>query len=271
MTTRELSRIVEGVEAVSARSFHSLAPGDVALRMGVVLEEIGGATVTGVRRSSHRSLNRVVNLGVSRPATRTTVDRILEFYRSHGIRRFGVALSPCARPRTLESWLTERGFRRTPGGAKLWRGADPVQEAEGGGLTIERVGPEQAADWFDVFSDVFRHFRSRGDWFQAAVGREGWHHYAAVADGRMVGAAILFEADGVGQLAGGATPVPWRRRGIQRMLIAARIRDGLARGIETFTSETVAPLPRNPLISFRNLQRAGFQLAYVRPTYVFEA
>lgn len=54
-------------------------------------------------------------------------------------------------------------------------------------------------------------------------------------------------------------------------MINQRVLDGLELGCSWFTSETVAPKPHNPLISHRNLCRAGFEMAYVRGKYVWEA
>ncbi len=41
-------------------------------------------------------------------------------------------------------------------------------------------------------------------------------------------------------------------------------------GCELFTSETAPPLARMPLVSFRNLQRQGFELAYLRYAWNLE-
>ena len=57
---------------------------------------------------------------------------------------------------------------------------------------------------------------------------------------------------------------PWRRRGAQAAIIRRRVADDRRLGCELFTSETAPPLPRMPLVSFRNLQRQRFDLAYLR-------
>ena len=50
----------------------------------------------------------------------------------------------------------------------------------------------------------------------------------------------------------------------QAAIIRRRLIDGRRLGCELFTSETAPPLPRMPLVSFRNLRRQGFELAYLR-------
>lgn len=73
-----------------------------------------------------------------------------------------------------------------------------------------------------------------------------------------------------GHLVDGVTLKPHRRVGVQRAIIRKRIADGLSAGCEVFTSETAPPLPRQPLASFRNLRREGFELAYLRYSWDIE-
>ena len=68
----------------------------------------------------------------------------------------------------------------------------------------------------------------------------------------------------VGHLVDAVTRKPWRRCGGQAAMIRRRVADGRRLGCELFTSETAPPLPRMPMVSFRNLQHQGFELAYLR-------
>ena len=73
-----------------------------------------------------------------------------------------------------------------------------------------------------------------------------------------------------GHLYEAATTKRWRRRGVQRALIRKRLTDGRRLGCRLFTSETAPPLPRMPLVSFRNLRRQGFELAYLQQPWALE-
>ena len=124
----------------------------------------------------------------------------------------------------------------------------------------------------DVVSEVWRVFGFRRAWYEARVASSGWRHYLAWIDDQPVAAAALFvgtvgsgsSAVKVGHLVDGVTLKAWRRRGAQAAIIRRRLADGRRAGCELFTSETAPPLPRMPLVSFRNLQRQGFELAYLR-------
>ena len=81
----------------------------------------------------------------------------------------------------------------------------------------------------------------------------------------------MYLQDGAAHLTDAATLSGFRRRGIQKAMVHQRVVDGLKLGGSWFTSETAAPKPGNPLISHRNLRRAGFEMAYIRAKYIWEA
>ena len=118
---------------------------------------------------------------------------------------------------------------------------------------------------------LWRTFGTRRRWYEARVRTPGWYHYLAWIDDEPVGAGALFVGDvgstRVGHLVDGVTLGPWRRRGAQSAIIRARVSEGRRLGCELFTSETAPPLPRMPLVSFRNLRRQGFEMAYLRDAW----
>jgi GNAT superfamily N-acetyltransferase len=269
LTPRQRSQAIEGIEAATARSLYGAAPAHVARDSGIAHERVGGADCFVVSASRHGYLNRALGLGSRRAATDAAIDRIVAWYRERGAPRLTLEVSPFARPADLGVRLVARGFRATSGTGKLWRGVDGLRSTRGE-FPVRRLRQADAANWFAAFAEVFRHFRSRGDWFRQCLGRPGWRHFGAFDGDRIVGIGGLFVADGVGHLVEGATLKAYRRQGLQRRIIEARVRAGLRAGATLFTSETAAPAPRTPLISYRNLCRIGFELAYVRAGYQLE-
>jgi hypothetical protein len=71
----------------------------------------------------------------------------------------------------------------------------------------------------------------------------------------------------VGHLVDGITSRRSRKQGAQSAIIRRRISDGVKLGCELFSVETTPPLPGMPLVSFRNLRRQGFELAYLREAW----
>jgi hypothetical protein len=50
--------------------------------------------------------------------------------------------------------------------------------------------------------------------------------------------------------------------------MARRLVDGAEEGCRWFVTETGEDLPERPNSSFRNMVRAGFQIAYKRPNFM---
>ena len=87
--------------------------------------------------------------------------------------------------------------------------------------------------------------------------------YVALVDGTLAGGGSMRVTDGVAQLTGAATAPDHRRRGVQRALLAARLRDGARAGAD-IAVVTTAP----GSLSQRNVQRRGFHLLYTRAIFV---
>jgi ribosomal protein S18 acetylase RimI-like enzyme len=62
----------------------------------------------------------------------------------------------------------------------------------------------------------------------------------------------------------------YRGRGAQSALTARRIEDCARLGGETMVVETAAATPEKGAPSLRNMQRMGFEVAYLRPNYLLE-
>ena len=87
--------------------------------------------------------------------------------------------------------------------------------------------------------------------------------YVARHDGVIAGGASIRMCAGIAQLAGAATALAHRRRGVQTALLAARLVDAARAGCD-IAVVTTAPGSK----SQQNVQRRGFQLLYTRAVLV---
>jgi GNAT superfamily N-acetyltransferase len=62
-----------------------------------------------------------------------------------------------------------------------------------------------------------------------------------------------------------------RRHGVQNALFAARIARARELGLTTLVTSTAERLAGRTNFSYRNIERAGFQLVYVRPNWISPA
>ena len=74
--TRELSEIIEDIEAHSGAAFHRSTPVEYAAKLGIEATNIGSAALLSTRKSNNLYFNRIVGLGL---ATRATIEQLSEF------------------------------------------------------------------------------------------------------------------------------------------------------------------------------------------------
>jgi len=103
--------------------------------------------------------------------------------------------------------------------------------------------------------------------FADLPGRERWRCYVARVDGTAQACAAMLVDGAVAELGIAATLEPARGRGCQPALLHRRILDAAAAGCDTLLIETGERVPGRPSASYRNILRAGFKEAYLRPNW----
>jgi hypothetical protein len=105
----------------------------------------------------------------------------------------------------------------------------------------------------------------------ATVGRAGWRHFMALDAGRPVAGAALFQFGDVAWCGFAATLAEDRGRGAHCALLARRVRAAAEDGCSIVVCETAEETAERPNASYRNMRRVGFEVAYYRPNYVWNA
>lgn len=259
-----LARLVEDAEAAAFADLMRSAPREI----GFTAEETDDGTVLLAPAFDVLLFNRVIGLGLRRPATRAGTEALIDRFRGRGVRNFGVQLSPAAGPSALGAWMEERGLTPRDNWTKVYRVADAPSAAVQTGLRVERVDSDQADRFAAVACAGFGLPTVLAPLLCGAVGRSGWLHYLAWDGDVPVGTGALFTHGDVGWLGVAATVPAHRRRGAQGALMARRIVDGTALGCRWFVTETGQDRPDRPNPSFRNMVRAGFTVAYQRPNFM---
>jgi hypothetical protein len=216
------------------------------------IAEIGGATCFAIRRLPMRLFNRAVGLDSSAP-----LDEIAAFYGGAPWWVYDV--------NGVGSELEEHGFTDDYGFMKFSRGVGPRRARSD--LRVVRVEPDRADDFARVVVGGFE----MPDWSTPlagnVVGRPGWACYVAYDGDVPAGAGALFVHGRTGWLGFGATLPQHRGRGAQSAILAARIEDARRQNCSSVATETGALQEGRPSSSYRNILRAGFREAGVRPNY----
>ncbi len=236
----------------------------VADAFGADAVRVGGAVCAVATMVEEVTINRVIGLGISEPVSDEALDRIAGVY---GSIRHAIALAPAARPGGVAAMLRERGYEPAHAWIKFARTAgDPPAPTTD--LRIERIGPERADEFTAVLAGGFEIPQSVTAMLSHLPGRPGWSWYLAHDGETPVACGALFVHGRHGWLGQAATLPAHRRRGAQSALIAARIGAAAAAGAEVVVTETGEIVDDRPTISYRNILRAGFRAAYLRPNYV---
>jgi GNAT superfamily N-acetyltransferase len=233
----------ERVALKAAKAFSSVA-------------EAGGAIVLRVPEAPDSPmLNRVVGLGVTRPATEVDVDEALAAIGT-GV-TFYVAVAPSAQPAELPEWLHARGLEAGWGWMAFRRDVDDPPSAETSLRVVEVDTVDQAA----AFASVVRVSYGLPEAIEPRLTRApaaGWLCWLALDGDEPAGAAGLYTAERVAYLGLAGTRSEHRGKGAQNALLATRIRRAAELGCDLLITETGERGGDRPSRSYRNILRAGF-------------
>ena len=265
----EIAYWLEMSEAIAIRDTYEAAiegmPGNP---LGFAVRDVGGGVAMVLGAQENPFFNRVVGLGVKRPATPADVDAAIAFFDEHDRTFVAITVSPFAQPPELADWLTERGFPVSRSWPKLWRSLADLPDAPPTTLRIESIGRDRAEDFATVVNTAFEF----GDEMQAAlpvvVGRPGWTHYLGFDGDEPVAAGAMYVTGDIAWLGFGATLEAARGRGGQSAIFHRRLSDAKAAGCRLAFTETGPDSEEEPNHSFRNMIRLGFRVAYHRPNFV---
>jgi GNAT superfamily N-acetyltransferase len=252
---RRLVRWLDGrcqPDSLARKQFHGSPFGDCYI------------TIDPDRQTPYASanMNRAYLCGTEPGMDFDSMARLIELFSAEGVKRFFVWLSPGPDMDTMRRWLEGSGFcriRRT-GYPTLCRTVrTPVQFNTD--LDIREVSVDDVVAARDHLGETL--------WpeYARSAGKDGFFHYMAFDGNRPVAIAALCIFEEIGYLMAAATAESHRRRGAQQALIAKRVERAEALGCEVMVSETLYMLEH----SYRNLQRAGFQEAYEKEVYEWNA
>jgi GNAT superfamily N-acetyltransferase len=249
-----LARRIEAAEAAIARGT-SGQPGSAVL-------EAGGGCAIFVGAES--PLTHGVGMGLSGPVRAAELNEVECFFRTRGA-KVTLDVSPLADAGFIEA-LAERGYRVSEFNNVLARRLSGLEVA------LTPRARRALADESDLWSyTVGRGFFEHGELTTAEmdVGRaiagmpDALCYLAATEAGQVAAGGALAIREGVATLFADGTIPAYRREGMQRELIAARLNEALARGCDLATAST---LPGSG--SQRNYERMGFQVVYTKVTMI---
>ncbi len=203
--------------------------------------------------------NRIHLCGAEPGLTPEGIEQLIDRYRAAGVNRFFAWLSPGPHMDVIRSWLEHAGFEPR----MQWThyptclAATCVPPRFRTELEVREVTAREVAAARKILGDTM------WDEYERSAGKVGFHHFMAFDRAQPVAVAALAVFEGLGYLTFAATAESHRQRGAQSALIARRIDRARALGCTVLAVDTLTMLQH----STRNLERAGFRVAYQKEVY----
>jgi GNAT superfamily N-acetyltransferase len=247
------------------REIWESVPAEVAAERGVEVRTFGPIQATVARELGQVGMLNLV-LGAAEAPARSDLEAAVAWAEERSTPY--VSVTP-GLPGTeaAERWLREQGFEPTYAWMKFVRDPHPPRfPAPEGVEVVEVTSPDQEP--FGTIAALGFGMPAWGaELFAHLPGRDDWRCYVARVDGEACGCGAMVIEDGVAELGIGATLEDARGRGCQTALLRRRICDAAEAGCRTLLVETGERVPDRPSASYRNILKAGFEEAYLRPNW----
>ena len=264
--------LVAELERAELRAWSAVyrrAPASAVAACGIGTRDFGPATAMWMSKVDILACNRVLGLGLTGPPDKKTMTEIVTTYEEAMVPSFFVQLAPLVTVGPTITAAEDVGFARYNNWVRLVRDVAPPGPAPTG-LRVEEIGPEYARDFGDVVCAGFGWDRELGLVVETMVGAPGWKCYIAFEGERPVGTAAMLVDGRIGWFGFAASLPEGRGKGGQSALIARRIMDAKVAGCEVVTLETAEQSPGEDAPGYRNVLRAGFEVGYLRPSYIYK-
>lgn len=260
----KLMRLELENQIAGGRAFVAGNP-EIETRYGGSLDVVAGLSVPTCAAWDYPLFNRVIGADVLGPLDERGIEAVMRHFAAKR-RTACVEVYPGITSLGLLAALERAGFTDSGHGFESHiLESEHAPDAPFAGVTVRRVTAaefrrlgELVRDGFDMGADP-----KLGPFFLdltvaslEALGRNGAGFIASI-EGEDAGTGVLVFTERVAGCYSGSVLERFRGRGIQKALIAARIREGVARGKGIFISQTDPDSP-----SGHNLHDVGFRTLY---------
>jgi GNAT superfamily N-acetyltransferase len=258
---------LDRVERRFWRDIWDSVPAEVAEERAIELREFGPVQVSVIGDLAEVGILNLI-LGATEPGAVADghLAAAAEWTAAKGIAPYVPVTPAGSDAAAAEAWLGANGFDRAYAWMKFVRDVHPPRFAAPEVEVVE-LGPEEEAPFGTIAAIGFGLPAWAASLFAHLPGREGWHCYVAKIDGEAQACAAMSVHDGIAEFGIAATLETARGRGCQLALLHRRILDAAEAGCHTLFVETGERVPERPAASYRNILRAGFEEAYLRPNW----
>lgn len=262
---------LELAEVAAITDLYASADATTISECGLSMVALPSGIVTAASRFDVLALNRVVGLGLRDPVTDDTLAQCVAECARATSPRFFLPVAPLPGHEHLAGLLEGAGCRHYNNWVRLQRlliDLPPAQETD---LTVHEIGPGEKDTFGRIVAAAFGYPPALAPLPAQTIGRPHWHHYLAYDGATAIATAAMYLTKDSAWFGFAATDAEHRKRGAQRALVLRRLGDAAAAGCRSVSVETAEDNVHKDAPSFRNLKRLGFDVAYLRPNYLWTA
>lgn len=259
---------LDRVERRFWRDIWESVPPEAAAEHGVELRKFGGIQATSaVDLADARMMNLVLGAAEDAESGGEGLEAALAWTTERRVSPYVPVTPGLPGTGAAEERLRQNGFERGYAWMKFVRDPHPPRFPFPDGVeAVELTAPDQEPFGM-IAATGFGMPPWAADFFAYLPGREGWRCYVARVDGEAQACAAILIDGGIAEFGIAATLEGARGRGCQTALLHRRICDAAEAGCRTLFVETGERVPDRPSASYRNILRAGFEAAYLRPNW----
>ncbi|MDP9736145.1 GNAT family N-acetyltransferase [Curtobacterium sp. 260] len=262
-TATELLRIAEHAEADALADLVGRTPAQARAALGLTAEAFADGVLVSMPHDPTDQWSRVVGVTRWTGNADDLVALARERFTRSGVRQASLQIAPAFEPDGWRETCERLGLSAGPALVKMGAEVEEltVSAAPTGPMTVRSVRPEEALSWsatmFEAFGDpADPHLAAMG---AGSVDADGWVALGAWDGADLVGVGAVSVRGPGAELFGGATLPRARRRGVQGVLIRARIEAARRAGCRWVFAEAALGSVDRPGQSLRNLRRAGLR------------
>jgi len=241
-------------------------PAEVTRGHGIERRDFGPIQATVVRDLGQVGMLNLL-LGAPEDPSGEHLGAAVAWAEARGARPYVPLTSDLPGSAGAETWLRQNGFQPAYAWMKFVRDPHPPRFPAPDGIEVVELGAPDEEPFGTIAALGFGMPAWGADLFAHLPGREGWRCYVARIGGEAQACGAMLIEDGIAELGIGATLEEARGRGCQTALLHRRIRDAAVAGCHTLLVETGERVPDRPSASYRNILKAGFEEAYLRPNW----
>lgn len=257
--------VLDRVERRFWRDIWDSMPPEPASEHGVELREFGALQVTVTRDLPQVP---ILNLVLGAPeASEADLEHAVAWAEEHGVVPCVPVTPGLPGSAAAEAWLQGKGFAHGYAWMKFVRDPHPPRFPTPAEIEVVELTAAEEEPFGTIAATGFGMPSWAAGFFAHLPGRESWRCYVARVGGRAQACAAMLIEDGVAEFGVAATLEEARGCGCQTALLRRRIVDAAEAGCHTLFVETGERVPERPSGSYRNILKAGFEEAYLRPNW----